>query len=132
MSPPSFGQRVANLLRSHHPGIELVLPANAWAALAVGAVLWLQLDLAVPWALATAAAVFVGLSIMLLYRATFWISAVLGSACIGGTGALFFGLLGAAAHARAGPWIGGLLGFGAMFAVGGWAYHRVSAIAAAG
>jgi hypothetical protein len=126
---PSLGRRIAALFRSEHQGIELVFTANGWAALAIGGVLWLGLDVSLSLAIPSVPSTFVLLGVLLLYRGTFWISAVLGSTVMAASSALLAAAIGHAVHPVVGGWTGGVVGFAAGTAFSLWCYVKVSRIA---
>lgn len=126
----SVGQRIAALLRSHDQGIELVMVANGWAAIAVGGYAWFKLDAPGALALPLVAMVFVLLTVLLLYRATFWVSAALGSILVAASFALLGLAIGTGVFGEtAWRWIatGAAALLGGAFAFG--CYHRVAGIA---
>jgi hypothetical protein len=95
---------------NHGPDAEIVGVGNFVAACGVGIVLYAVRDVSFATSAAAAAIAFVVLTVFLLHRATFWVSAVVGGLAtavvpallLAGAGAMFFDV--------AGLWVGALLG----------------------
>jgi hypothetical protein len=106
-------------------GIELVMAANGYASIALGAMGWLLLELPLGWMVALVPVLFLAFGACLLFRVTTWIPAVLGSVVIGATSAL---LIAGPAIGSPGWWLRGGLGAGGGLAVGVWTYWRVGRV----
>lgn len=122
---PSFVQRLRALFRTRdEAGLELVVTANAFAAVAIGVVAVFKLDGGVGAFCATVGGVFLVLTVCLLSRPTVWVAAILGSLTL--TLAPAWALAWAAESLLGQPWpgaiLGALLGFGGGICV----YWRVT------
>ena len=128
--PRTLIEQVGALFGSSYPGIELVMTAIGWAALAVGGAVAFQLRAGLGTAVVMVGITYVVLTLLLLYRGTFWIAALLGSTIVAASGALLGAALGAEFLATAGTWAGGIAGFLATGLVSLHCYRRVSVIVA--
>ena len=122
-------ERVGALFASRDDSsIELVMTANAFTGVAIGAAAWLMIDVPFAWAVGMVPAVFLLLTAGLLYRRTVWLSAAAGAVVMAVSPALLLGLLAAGVHPL-GTWLGGGVGFLIGFGVTAWTYGKVSKIA---
>src|SRR5262245_50773086 len=106
-----LGPRIRALFAfGDHASMELVMTANALAAIAVAAIAWLKVQLAFGLAAALVPAVFVLLTGCLLSPYTVWISAVLGGLAMSIAPAFVVGALAEKIHPT-GLSVGLVLGF---------------------
>ncbi len=110
---PNLRAVLRTLFSWHHgPAAEIVGIGNFCAALGVGALAFVALDLSLALAAVAAAVTFVLLVLCLLHPYTFWISALAGGLSISVVPALVLGSLGAVVGNVA-IWIGAGLGLAA-------------------
>jgi hypothetical protein len=94
----------------HGPDVEVVVYANLFAGLAVGAAGLVALELSITAALLLAGAIFCAFTLALLSRFTVWIPLVFGTLVMSVTSAVLSASLGLKLFEELGAWLGGVLG----------------------